>query len=233
MKKSIQLVKLASGAAVKFPFEMKNQFRSNFKSAKWNATEKQWEVGPRSIKRLQNWIDEVNGSGIVEELATRDEREMNDREIKQLRAKLKEISLNIEHKARSLEELEDAKREIAEAKEALKAKREEFAAIKAKRDEVADKVDAERINVQALVEDVVSLDEIEEARREMRKNMKIAKAYASSKYDEAADRLREIRDRLEAAGLECEAINKALSANRNRPDRDYDDLFELIVFEVA
>lgn len=223
MKNFIELIKLENGAAVKFPFELKDHFRTNFQSAKWNTVEKQWEVGPRSIKRLQNWIDTVKETGILEELATRDEREMNEREINALRNEMEKISLSIKETTRNLESLKETKREIAETKEALEAKR----------DDIAAEVAAERQSVQALVDNVVSVDEIKSELNVMRKNMKIAKAYASANYDEAADRLRGIRDRLKEAGLECEAIDKALSANRNRPDRDYDDLFEPLDFKVA
>jgi len=233
MTKQIEIIDIYRGAAVKFPFELKSQFRKAFPSAKWNATEKQWEVGSRSIKRLQQWIDEVNASGIVDEIANRDEADMSQRDLEELRGAIASIESEIEQRKSESSELEDTRAQIEKARAELEVKREELAENKSQRDEVAAAVEAERRDVHAIVSDVVDVEEIEDARREMRKTMKIAKAWASAKYDEAEKRLRDIRDRLEAAGIACAAIDRALSANRNRPDRDFDDLFGPLDFEVA
>ena len=84
-----------------------------------------------------------------------------------------------------------------------------------------------------MVSNVVDIEEIESARAEMRKTMKIEKAWASDRYDAAEKRVRDIRDRLEASGIECSAINRAIRANRNRPDRDFNNLSGPLDFEVA
>lgn len=233
MTYTVHIIEIEKGAAVKFPFELKNQFRRAFRSAKWNAREKQWEVGQRSFKRLQGWIDEVNASGIVEQIETRDQTEMTEQELRGLRTDLNEIKKNIEAASNSISTLADIKIEIEETKVALATKRDELEVIKEKREELAKQVESERVDVHAIVSNVVDIDEIEEARGEMRKHMRIAKAWASAKYEEAEVRLRDMRDRLEDAGIECEAIETALRANKNRPDRDYDDLFGPLDFKVA
>ncbi len=157
---------------------------------------------------------------------------MSDRELHRLRRDLSEIKKSIEAMTRHLEDLETARAEIAEAKAKLAEKREELAAIKSQRDAAAAVVEAERRDVHAIVSDIVDIDEVEDAREDMRKHMKIAKAWASVKYDEAGGRLREIRDRLREAGIDCAAMNRALGANRNRPDRDFDDLYGPLDFSV-
>lgn len=61
----INISKIENGFAIKFPFDLKDNFRSNFKSAKWNAAEKQWEVGSRSGKKLDISIEEAKRLGAV------------------------------------------------------------------------------------------------------------------------------------------------------------------------
>ncbi len=233
MNKHIELTKLDRGAALKFPYQMKDQFRKAFPSAKWNAAEKQWEVGPRSIKRLQQWIDEVNSSGVVDEIAEREEREMNERELEELRRTIDDINYDIEKQKDELFRLEDTRAAIAKAKAELEEKRDDLADIRKQRDAAAASVEAARREVHEIVADVVDIEEIESARREMRKTMKVAKSWASAQYSDAASSLRDIRDRLEEAGIKCEAINAALRANKNRADRDFNLLFGELDFEAA
>ncbi len=45
------------GFAIKIIYEMKDDFKESFPSAKWNSDEKVWEVGPRSGSRLEAWRD--------------------------------------------------------------------------------------------------------------------------------------------------------------------------------
>lgn len=232
-RKNIELVKTGKGAAVQFPFELKAQFRKAFPSAKWNAAQKRWEVGSRSVKRLQQWIDEVNASGVVDEIASRDEADMSERELEDLRGTISSIKSRIAQQRADAANLEDTRAEIAKGKAELDQKRDELADIKSQRDAAAAAVEAERRDVHAIVSDVVDIEEIEGARREMRKMMPIAKAWASTKYGEAEKRLSDIRDRLEAAGIESEAVNRAIGANKNRYDRDFDDLFGPLDFNAS
>ena len=60
----MEFVKTTSGTAAKFPYEFKDAFRTAVPNAKWNASAKQWEVGSRSVLRLQEWLAEIARSGI-------------------------------------------------------------------------------------------------------------------------------------------------------------------------
>lgn len=79
---------------------------------------------------------------------------------------------------------------------------------------------------------IVSLSEIHDLRREMTRNF-IPKAYATPRFNAAQKRIKEIRDVLIESGIECHALDLAVSANKNRPDRDKDDLSCPIEFSVA
>ncbi|SNR84567.1 hypothetical protein [Puniceibacterium sediminis] len=231
MAKAIEITKTARGAEIAFPFEYKDAFKAQFPRAKWNADNKTWSVGKASVARLEQL------AALVEERYAdrleREEREMTAEEIEKLRRELANADRNIISTRKAVEDLEIARAEIKAMKAGLESKHEELAAIRSERDDAAAAVEQERASVHAIVAHVVDIEDIEAARGEMRRHMKIAKAWASEKYDEAEARLREMRDRLRAAGIECEAVNLALRANRNRPDRDFDNLLGPLDFEVA
>ena len=42
---------------VSFPFDLKDSFKNTFPSAKWNPVDKQWTVGKRVRKRLDQWVE--------------------------------------------------------------------------------------------------------------------------------------------------------------------------------
>jgi hypothetical protein len=50
---SIEIIKLENGWAVKFPYDLKDDFRRLFKSAKWNSEQKRWELGKNSRNGYQ------------------------------------------------------------------------------------------------------------------------------------------------------------------------------------
>lgn len=81
------------------------------------------------------------------------------------------------------------------------------------------------INAQSLDKEVHRL--LEERERQ-RRNRLIAELPSAT-----LGAAKEIRDVLIESGIECHALDLAVSANKNRPDRDKDDLSCPIEFSVA
>ncbi len=231
MTTEIKLIKLAKGFAVKFPFDLKDKFREAFRSAKWNPSEKQWEVGPRSKTRLEQWIAEVNDSGAVEAILARDERDMTTEEVKEFRAQLDEINGRIGSVEAALEVIEANKRETGEL--LLKivrmgSKLDEISKQRRVAQEAADKI---KEDINAEVSKVVNLGEINHARNEMLKNWR-PKADAKGKFNEMQANLKENLAKLNEAGLHSKELWLAVVANHNRPDRDKSDLRLPLTFEI-
>ena len=84
----------------------------------------------------------------------------------------------------------------------------------------------------ACSQDVADVDEIECLRTGMKSDWRSIKAFNKDRFEEKQDRLSEIRDDLETAGLYSEALSKAISANYNRRDRDLPDLSIELEFEI-
>jgi hypothetical protein len=231
----ISISKTDRGAAIRFPFELKDAFRASFKTAKWNARDKKWEVGPRSVKRLEQWVAEVEASGVIEDLTARDERDFLGEELDELRRKIESVKLEIRAAERSRDDADaDAARERAvETRAKLDEMKSALGAAAAARDEAIAAAAAARADVWSIVSRHADIDEIESLRRGMLYDWREPKAVNSLRFRERQDRLREIRDELIEVGIKSRALGLAASANFNRRDRDRDNLFVPIEFEVV
>lgn len=228
----IKKIELTSGAGVQFPFELKDQFRSAFPSAKWNRDAKRWEVGSRSIKRLDQWIEQITASGIIEDLAARDEVDMSERELEDLRRDLDRVRREIGSAEESRAEAEARRRESEELRKKLEAAKAEIAAARESAEKAKAEADAAAADVEARIAHITTRGEIEGVRSDMRKNW-FMKSYARERFQDAQKKMKKIRDDLGEFGIECRAVNLAAAANFNRPDRDADNLREPIHFSAA
>ncbi|OOY04597.1 hypothetical protein [Thioclava sp. F28-4] len=208
-----------SGAAISFPIEFKTIFKEHFPSAKWKPETKEWHVSTRAAVHLKQFEEAVNKA--IEIRLEREERILAVKEIEKLEFKLKKVASEYNSFEKEVEGLAAAREQIAAARIELAARQDQLAAIKAERRAAAEMVRAERESVHAIVSSVVDVDEIERARSEMRKVMKVPKAWASEQYLDAETRLRDLYAELKKAGIASEAIASALRANKNRPDRDF------------
>lgn len=227
---AIQIIPMPSGgAAVKFPYQLKDQFRKDFPSAKWNAAEKQWEVSARSIERLQQFAETLEA--LAQTVLDVDAYKYDEKKLAEMAAKA----------ARAEQHLKDelAKKASAEQRvERLRAARVHIEALQEKIDEAAAAradataaADAELKRMHDAVSGIVDIEEVEKLRCEMRAGMKSRTAAGGRQFDEAEERLREILSNIRMAGIECEQIRQAVCANKNRPDRDIKMLSGELVFE--
>ena len=227
-----QFIKTAEGAAVQFPFELKDAFRKAFPSAKWNSLAKQWEVGSKSVKRLQQWIAEVDASGVEAEIAARDEGDMSEKEVDALVADIAAVRREVAAARAATVAADEARARSEELRAQLDAARAELEAAKVAK--VAAEAAAEAVaqDVEARVAHIATRQRIEALRGEMKRNL-VPKAYAKTLFEDAQSKLRQIFRALREAGVECEAARLAANANFNRKDRDLRDLSIAIEFEAA
>nr|WP_111298259.1 hypothetical protein [Paracoccus saliphilus] len=209
-------IQIIDGTKVSFPFELKDAFRKVFPSAQWNAADRAWVVGPRSTKRLEQWVQLVNESRIVEKIATREAAALNDQEMRSVRS--------------NLSSLRDQIAEVAShsvTREEIQAEREKLKPLKAK----LAAAKSEEADLHAAIEDAigVSVAFINGLRRNMASGMN-GRASGTEVFDEACAQLRQIRERLRVIGIESEQLNASIIANRNRPDRDKQLLAKPLVF---
>ncbi|WP_296643017.1 hypothetical protein [Roseinatronobacter sp.] len=229
MTNAINITKTQNGASIKFPFEIKDAFRKAFPSAKWNSSEKTWNVGSRSVKRLEKWAEQVNKSGVLDELAARDEADMSEKEINDLNESLAQIRRQISDTIAAKAIAEKARARSEELRAHLDAAREELEAEKAAAEAEADAVVAD---VESRVAHIATPAKIEALRTQMRKHW-MPKAWAKPHFNKAQQELSKIEDELKKIGVKCQAVSLAACANFNRRDRDFSDLSVFIEFFAA
>ncbi|MFT0211824.1 hypothetical protein VQ643_04310 [Pseudomonas sp. F1_0610] len=212
---TIKVIKIETGYQVFFPFELKDNFRSIFKSAKWNPMAKCWEVGTRSKTRLENWVEAVQSTAdaIVtnaeEEAAARISEnelfaiEQEMKEIQKTLALAKEIRANAE---KTKEFLEPAKAELEAAKaELVAAKKEAVSALN---------------EAKAFVSKVIDVEAVTAAHQAMCKNHGEVGSQAREAFNSACWVMREQNDKLKELGFYSPALDALYHMNFNRPQRD-------------
>lgn len=217
---TVKTEQTSSGFSVKFPFELKDQFRTAFPSAKWNATLKQWEVGPRSGKRLEQWVIAVQASGVVEEIEGRDEQDMQAKELAALQSELDRVRTAISAERQRKASAEETQAKMEESLELLKQEQKKLAEEKAVADASVEQAQQATNAAKATLESYVDLKAIYAARDKMSRVTGKVGRQAREQWDDAQSIIRREREKLLAAGLISYGINALAFANHNRPDRD-------------
>lgn len=228
-----QFIETTNGAAAVFPFELKDTFRKAFPSAKWNPSQRRWEVGSRSVKRLKQWLAEVETSGIEAQIAARDEADMSEKEVADLRHEIDMVSRQVIAQAAAAAAAAEAKAKAEELRAALDAKRAELETAKAAAAQAKADEEAAVRAVEQRIAHITTRDQIEQIRRSMAYQWRALKAANRERFEELQEDMAKIRENLEAAGIDCRAVRLAAKANWNRRDRDLDDLSVSIAFALA
>lgn len=208
----MQIIKTTAGFAIKLPYALKDTFRAAFPSAKWNATEKQWEVGSRSGKRLEQFIAEAGST--AEALQVNEETLMSDSELQNIRLSLNSVKSQ-------LKAIEEIRAEAKAAADLLAAAKAELASTTAEVAAANAALVEEKAQVEALLAGVVDMPAIRKAAAIMSANMVPADRNKKAAFEAAREEVKVQRDRLAAAGFRCSAIGQLAGANVNRPDRDH------------
>lgn len=210
MKPAIQIAN--DGRAISFPYTLKDAFRAEFPSAKWNPTQKLWEVGPRSKSRLAAWAAEANETATAALIA--EERDFTEAELAATRRQMDEINQRFSESRRSLHELEEVKNRL------LATKADFERAIKEAESTAVQVLEHENA-INDLLFSLMDKKAIDAAIACMSNNMNPRLGTAKTKFLDAQEVIRAERMKLANAGWSCAAIDFLADANFNRPDRDH------------
>lgn len=214
---SIRITKSAGKISVHFPFELKDQFRKAFRSARWDASSRVWIVKSSAEKRLAAWVQEVEASGALEALADKSDAEMSEREIEKLRSELSAIRTYAEAKAAAIRSagytpgcLSSLGAEVAAARataNTVRAQEAQVGEIKAAKEAAKEAEEA------AKVANVIDTTAVKEAIFQIKTAMKKKdRKHAAA----VAFELRQTVEKLEEAGWESEALRSIAFYNWNR-----------------
>jgi chromosome segregation ATPase len=220
---SIKVKEIESGFAVYFPFALKDNFKSTFKSAKWNRLDRRWEVGPRSKKRLDQWIEAATPA--AEDIEESESAELNSKQFEALQAEIAQVRAEISRTRRAKEDYTNTADVLAEAKEELKKVQKEL-------DEEKQRSRREYKEAEALLKKACDINSIFESQEIMKKNWGTMKGKNRDSFKEAQRVIRKERERLESIGFISVGIEELLDLNFNRPDRDNPDVSVKSIFTL-
>lgn len=212
---TVTITPIASGFAIVFPFGWKNKFRESFPSARWNPAEKRWEVGPRSSKRLEQWVEVMRP--LMDADAAAERAEFDTVELERLR----------EYAERLRREIEAARGDAAHAAEvaaALKHERERVDALKAELSAAKQEAANLAAQVKEALDGAIDMSAVQDAHREMCRWYGCVGADAREHWGGAQDVIRAAEAALAALGIASKGISKLARLNLNRPDRDRPNL---------
>ena len=208
---TVGIVKISGGFAIKFPYSLKERFRDDFPSAKWNPAEKRWEVGPRSGKRLEQWAEAVQP--LADALAVADEVEYSQAALTRLNEQVRRTCREIEIRRGNVEK-------ATAVAAALEGKQQEIAALRKELEQVRHEEEAARQRVEAQIAGVLDMNALDDAHREMRRQYDCVGAAARQKWEKARNVFLGAEETLERLGLVSVGISQLAHMNFNRPDRD-------------
>ena len=225
-------IEIRDGCNVVFPFTLKDAFREAFPNAKWKSAAKQWQVAKGAEQRLQDWVAEVETSGILDQMRAQETARLAEAECDRLQQALARAKTGLDHEADATARATAAKSRSERLIEQLAAMEDRHRVLREQRDAAESAAHDAREAMMDKLREVADVHEIEQLRAGMKSDWRALKAVNRGRFEEKQSRLREIRSQLMAAGLESLALNKAVEANFNRRDRDLPDLSRALEFSV-
>ncbi|MET1256970.1 hypothetical protein [Aliikangiella maris] len=211
---TFKVEKIENGYAAYFPFDLKDSFKSVFKSAKWNRYSKRWEVGPRSKKRLDQWMDEAKE--LAKDIEVTEALEMTETELFNLRSELEKIKRSLAIEKGIQNKLSESIWVLSEAKNEL--------------DLLSKKLNDEKVitlqkqaQAKELLEKACRIENILDAQRNMARLIHNVGRVAREQYDEQLEIIKKTKENLASIGLKSKGIDVLYDMNFNRPDRDKPD----------
>ena len=215
---AITFIQTDEGFNVQVPYEIKDDFKRVFRTAKWNSFKKVWQVGKTARKKLEQFNETFNEK--VEEIEQQAELDdqilLTEKEIETINVSLSETIERLGSVSGKIEKLENIKR-------LLDAKKLELDELKIKVDEQNAISETELSELQNKVFGIISVDRILGAWNEMRINSRQLTSYNKDKFHTAQNIIIEENKLLEEIGLTSSILDIAGSLNWNRShgnDRD-------------
>lgn len=136
---------------VSVPFELKDEFRDTFKTAKWQSASKTWAVSDntRNQNKVDQWIDLVRESSVLDQINAGDELELINAQLNKARTQLQTLSA----KMLSVESLNEL---ITERADEIRAIEEQVSGL-AQGGMVATQTSPQAVQREATAEDVIAV----------------------------------------------------------------------------
>ena len=199
---------------VSLPFALKDSFKSTFKTAKWDNFSKTWNIKNSAVstKKLDAWIAEVDGSGVIDALNAVDEEEMDQKTIQAIQIELKEIRDSLSNTV-SAEKRHKTIDLLAVVRTELNAERE-------KRNAAQAQAKDQKSQIEEYLGALVDLGEMRNAYATMRRTHNGVGSNCRTDFNSAQSTLVDFYNMLNKYGFHSKTLDSITDANFNRPERD-------------
>lgn len=224
MTSKITIEQRCTELQVAFPFALKDDFKSTFKTATWNSFSKTWSVTTRSSKKLDAWICSVEESGALMSAEDFDAIEITQREHEDLIERMKRLKLELDSKLRESEKLSDLREQNAEMLKHIEDMKSRIDAATAENDAERAAMASEKKNIEDVVRSVIDLDDVKSAVSKMLKEARFGGTQRGRAiFDENKEIVSQALEKLNSAGITSETLFELAYANYNRSSKDIDE----------
>ena len=196
---------------IHIPFELKDSFKSTFKTAQYTNEAGYWKINAGAESKLKQWINA--SKSVVKTLDERDNDELSETELRELQAGILDIRTDIAKEAQltdsavsTCELLANAKKEFSHVTAELKAEKE--------------KARTASSEAQSVLKEVCDLNAVLAAQQTMIRNCGKKLSKYKVMFNEAQSIICENKKSLMSAGFRSAGIDTLAYCNFNRPDRD-------------
>ena len=201
---------------VTVPYVLKDDFKSKFRTAKWESVNKVWIISSKSEKRLISYIAAV----AVNEQAIEDleQAELTLAEIEETVAELKRIQSEAAAIQKEIIRLKEKHGELSELRNEFQKEFSNAEELKKEREVAKVSVATERAFIDEQLNKFFDLNEVKAAAEKVRRlhnQVGNREGFIAAKQP-----IRKAMEALEAEGLRLLALNYIDEARYNRPDKD-------------
>ena len=237
MQDKIKINEDAGRLFIYTPYELKDALKTALPSAKWDKVRKAWSTSTRSRKRVDAFVEMILSSGVVDEIAAKEEADLEMNEIEAIEREL--ASVIEQNRAARDAALSSAERsERAETVRAhLAAAREGLEVVKADAEGKRAAADAAQKSLEAMLEGVVDFRAIRSDLDRLSRVAGVPKAYAREEREAIEARLMSQRRAARSVGVDLSGLwDAVLSMNFNKISRSHvsdaeSRLLELSIYE--
>lgn len=216
---------------VSFPISLKDDFKTTFRTAKWNSFSKTWSVTTRSRKKLEAWIAAVEESGALISAEDFDAIELADREHEELVERINRLKRDLDAKNSEADDLADLRERNAKMLQHIENMKSEISAAAAKNTDERSAAASEKKKIEDVVASIIDLAAVKSAIAKMLKEAKFGGTQRGREiFNENKEIVSDALSALEDAGITSETMTDLSYANYNRSSKDISEWSKPVVF---
>lgn len=218
----VSFISTENGYLVFVPHDLKDAFKAVFKTTKFNSEEKAWEVGSRSLKKIEQFIADTaeHIAAINAQYAAEEEQDALNYDSHALQRELDKLQ-EASNKAKSdLKNVAELQAQLEQSRAAIKLSTQELEKVTQELQIEQAKALVQKTEIKELLASIVDVNRVIALKSVLENNHDPKNKIKKERFEQAQKEIKAMKDALEESGLKSIGINQMYYANINRPDRD-------------